>query len=102
MKRKLTAFGTALLASALLGQAPPGLAADVFVRTEPAAGHAYPDYFCTNRGVRVDVEELSCLTVDGRSFEAKCDISLNNPMWRATGNACEPGITSEIHAVLPN
>jgi len=78
------------------------LQAQQFERPEPKAGLSYPDYYCTNQGVRVDVEDFSCLTVDGKSFVAKCDISLNNPIWRATGESCEPGPTSELHAVLPN
>jgi hypothetical protein len=29
-----------------------------------------------------------CMYVDGRSFTARCEMSLNNPMWRETGNSC--------------
>jgi hypothetical protein len=78
------------------------LHAQQFDRPEPKAGYSYPEYYCMNRGVRVEVEEFSCLTVDGKSFEAKCDISLNNPIWRASDGSCEPGSTSELHSVLPN
>jgi len=78
------------------------LQAQVFERPEPKAGFAYPDEYCTNRGVRVDVQGSACLAVDGKSFVAKCLISLNNPVWRATGESCEPDPISQSHAVLPN
>ncbi|PRY20089.1 hypothetical protein CLV78_11538 [Aliiruegeria haliotis] len=78
------------------------LQAQVFERPEPKVGFAYPDEYCTNRGVRVDVHGFACLRVDGGSFLAKCEISLNNPVWRATGESCEPDPNSESHSVLPN
>ncbi len=93
---------TKLTAAFFLGLLIAPLQAQEFDRPEPKAGISYPDYYCTNRGVRVEVEDFSCLTVSGKSFVAKCDIALNNPMWRATGESCEPGSTSELHAVLPN
>ncbi len=65
-----------------------------FVRPEPKAGYDYPEYFCTNRGIRVEVEESSCLIIGDRHVRAVCDISLNNPMWRETGETCTP--TPEI------
>lgn len=64
--------------------------AEIFERPEPKQGFSYPEYYCTNRGVRVDVEDSSCLILDDRTVRAVCDISLNNPMWRVTGEACTP------------
>ncbi|WP_073037853.1 hypothetical protein [Roseovarius pacificus] len=41
------------------------------------------DCYCTDSsGNRVEMGELICLTVDGRSFMAQCQMSLNVPMWR--------------------
>lgn len=48
----------------------------------------WPDCYCLNRGTRVEIGDLSCLTVGGRSFLALCDMSLNNPAWRDTGEGC--------------
>ena len=74
----------------------PAFAADRIERPEPAKGFSYPEYFCTNRGARVDIEQFSCLTVDGKSFQAQCDLSLNSPMWRPTGAGCESEVTSDL------
>ena len=45
--------------------------------------------YCTDtQGLRVELGEEICLVVNGRAFMALCDMSLNNPIWRDTGNAC--------------
>jgi len=46
------------------------------------------DCYCTNRGVRFELGEFACLRVDGRRFLAKCEMSLNNPMWREKEPSC--------------
>ena len=47
------------------------------------------DCYCTDRsGARVELGETICLHVDGRSFMAQCQMSLNNPMWREVGQGC--------------
>ena len=47
------------------------------------------DCFCTDSsGLRVELGESICLFVDGRAFMARCEMSLNVPMWRQTGDAC--------------
>jgi len=78
----------ALLLLALL----PGLAAadPVFVPLPTAPGHTYPVSYCTNRGERVETGETACLRVGGRSFTARCGISLNNPTWREVKDGCDP------------
>lgn len=49
-----------------------------------------PDCYCTDKtGGRVELGEVICLFVDGRAFQARCEMSLNNPMWRPTGEGCE-------------
>ena len=45
--------------------------------------------YCTDtQGVRVELGQQICLTVNGRAFMAVCDMSLNVPIWRDTGNGC--------------
>lgn len=47
------------------------------------------DCYCTDTtGARVDLGEKICLFVDGRAFMAQCDMSLNVPIWRDTGEEC--------------
>lgn len=47
------------------------------------------DCFCTDKsGARVEMGETICLNVDGKSFLAQCQMSLNNPMWRKVGESC--------------
>ncbi|MCP5075220.1 MAG: hypothetical protein GY947_18250 [Rhodobacteraceae bacterium] len=49
----------------------------------------WPDCYCTDKtGARIELGETICLFVDGRSFTARCEMSLNNPMWRETGDSC--------------
>lgn len=45
--------------------------------------------YCTDtQGLRVELGETICLVVDGRAFMAQCDMSLNVPIWRDTGDGC--------------
>lgn len=45
--------------------------------------------YCTDTGgARVELGERICLMVDGRAFLALCDMSLNVPIWRDTGEGC--------------
>ncbi len=47
------------------------------------------DCYCTDTsGARVELGQEICLVVDGRAFIAKCDMSLNVPIWRDTGAGC--------------
>ena len=47
------------------------------------------DCYCTDTfGQRVELGESVCLFVDGRSFIARCEMALNNPVWRDTGVDC--------------
>ncbi|MCZ7675478.1 MAG: hypothetical protein M5U35_05845 [Roseovarius sp.] len=47
------------------------------------------DCYCTDStGGRVELGETICLHVDGKSFMAQCQMSLNNPMWRKVGDGC--------------
>ena len=78
---RLTILMSILIASAAAAQeakepqTPPPLAAI--------------ECYCTDRtGTRVELGDTICLTVDGRAFLARCEMSLNSPMWRDTGGAC--------------
>ena len=47
------------------------------------------DCYCTDTyGGRVELGETTCLFVDGRAFLARCEMALNNPIWRETGEMC--------------
>ena len=47
------------------------------------------DCYCTDKsGSRVELGEMTCLHVDGKSFMAQCQMSLNNPMWRKISDGC--------------
>lgn len=73
-------FRRALMIAALGG---PALA-DVPV----PGGRAIPCYCTDSQGDRVELGEVICLSVDGRSFTAQCQMSLNNPMWRELYEGC--------------
>lgn len=47
-----------------------------------------PDCYCTNRGVRIELGDFSCLYVDGTSYLAQCQMALNNPIWRKIQDGC--------------
>ncbi len=82
-----------LLALAVL--AGPGLA-DV---TPPSGGVI--DCYCTDRaGERVALGEVICLHVDGRMFLARCEMSLNNPMWREVQEGCTVSRLPELSPVM--
>ena len=52
------------------------------------------DCYCTDTGgARQELGQEICLFVDGRAFMARCEMSLNVPMWRETGAAC---VTSQL------
>jgi len=45
--------------------------------------------YCTDStGARVEMGQSICLTVNGRSFTAQCQMSLNVPMWREINAVC--------------
>ncbi|WP_338548370.1 MULTISPECIES: hypothetical protein [Roseovarius] len=54
-----------------------------------AAATKTVECYCTDKsGARVELGETICMQVDGRSFLAQCQMSLNNPMWREVSDAC--------------
>jgi len=69
--------------------AQPGLA-------EVKGGGRTIDCFCTDKtGSRIELGVTVCLFVDGRAFLARCEMSLNVPMWRETGQGCISSSLSE-------
>ena len=45
--------------------------------------------FCTDStGERVELGQTICLEVGGRRFTARCEMSLNSPMWREQSEGC--------------
>jgi len=58
-------------------------------RSDANMGGKTVDCYCTDSaGGRVELGEEICLYVDGRAFMARCEMSLNNPIWRDTGRGC--------------
>ena len=57
--------------------------------------------YCTDKtGSRVELGQVICLQVDGRMFMARCEMSLNNPMWREVQEGClSSGRTPEISPI---
>ncbi len=59
------------------------------------------DCYCTDRtGGRVELGQSICLYVDGRAFMARCEMSLNVPMWRDTGESCTTSLL-DLAPALP-
>ena len=58
-----------------------------------------PDCYCTDRNhKRIELGQIICLQVDGRMFTARCEMSLNNPMWRELGEGCSTSVLDDPHA----
>jgi len=55
------------------------------------------DCYCTNKtGSRVELGEMTCLNVDGKTFMAHCQMSLNVPMWRKITDGCLSSFLPQI------
>ena len=76
-----------IIALALL--ATSASADPAFKPPKPKEGHAYPECYCTNRGVRVPIGQKSCLRIGSQEFTARCGMSLNNPAWRDMEEGCD-------------
>jgi hypothetical protein len=87
MKRLLIPMIAALLCEA--GNPTPA-GAQAWSAPPAKDGHAYPDCYCSNRGARVEMGQITCLNVRGRSFTARCEMSLNSPAWREVEEGCAP------------
>jgi hypothetical protein len=52
-------------------------------------GVKWPDCYCTDKvGARVELGTTVCMQVGGRDFIARCEMSLNTPMWREISKSC--------------
>ncbi len=71
------------VALALVFMAAP-LAADV---TSPS-GRTVECYCTDKQGARVELGQQRCMKVGGRIFLARCEMSLNVPMWREISQGC--------------
>ncbi|MEM8631147.1 MAG: hypothetical protein AAGF74_07915 [Pseudomonadota bacterium] len=56
--------------------------------------------YCTDKtGQRIELGQTICMQVDGRMYMARCEMSLNNPMWREMQQGC---LSSELpHTPVP-
>ena len=70
--------------AALLGL----MATPVFADVVGPNGKVIECYCTDTQGGRVELGQEICLFVNGRSFMALCDMSLNVPIWRDTGAGC--------------
>lgn len=62
------------------------------------------DYFCTGgNGERYELGEITCITASScQVWLAKCDMSLNNPMWRKIQDGCPvASVIDRLHALQP-
>mgnify|MGYP001826071269 CR=1 FL=1 len=64
------------------------VATPVFADVVGPDGRVIECYCTDTRGDRVDLGQETCLVVNGRSFMALCEMSLNVPIWRDTGMGC--------------
>ena len=47
------------------------------------------DNYCTDAdGRRIEIGQVICITASCNTWMAKCDMSLNNPMWRKIQDGC--------------
>ncbi|MEL6168183.1 MAG: hypothetical protein AAFR35_05805 [Pseudomonadota bacterium] len=58
-----------------------------------AAEELYPplvsDYYCTDSsGSRVELGDVICIQASCQTWMARCEMSLNNPMWRKVQEGC--------------
>lgn len=56
----------------------------------------WPECYCTDQtGARVELGETICLTVDHRSYLARCQMVLNNPAWHEVAASCTVSLRDE-------
>ncbi|RKF15077.1 hypothetical protein D6850_09480 [Roseovarius spongiae] len=73
---------TAILLALLAAIAAPASA-------DATIGGKTVECYCTDKsGARVEIGEMTCLHVDGKTFMAQCQMSLNVPMWRKISDGC--------------
>lgn len=93
MRAPVLSLCLALIAASAAGQD--------YLQSRPKAkeGFAYPTLYCVNRGVRVEVGELSCIrtnccpTKGCDVFTARCGLSTNVTTWRRVREGCDPALS---------
>ncbi|WP_147124639.1 hypothetical protein [Shimia ponticola] len=82
----------------------------LLIASQTSAEGKTVDCYCTDRsGSRVELGQTICMFVDGKSFMAQCQMSLNNPMWRRLQDGClssdatptEPSLLDRLEALKP-
>lgn len=59
------------------------------------------ELFCTDAtGSRRELGEIICISASCQTWMAKCDVSLNNPMWRKIQDGCPTAGISGSTGVL--
>lgn len=88
-----------VLLGALIASGPAN--SQSFNPPPPKEGESYAVAYCTNRGLRVELDEVSCLRVGSEVFLARCDMSLNSPTWRKVQDGC-PAALEEPDVAVPS
>ena len=62
----------------------------VFADVVGPSGKAIDCFYTEKIGSRIELGQSICLSVGGRMFMARCEMSLNVAMWQETQNGCVP------------
>lgn len=63
-------------------------------RADGTTGGKTVECYCTDTaGDRVEIGQMICLHVDGKTFMARCEMALNVPIWRKVSGEC---VTSSL------
>ena len=66
------------------------------------------EFYCTDgRGERRELGEVICITASCQTWTAKCDMSLNNVMWRKLQDGCpaaslDPSPSERLQRLFPS
>lgn len=91
MGSKITSLIT-LGGLAIAMSAGPVLAESKLGKQKRTGPIKWPECYCTDKyGKRHQMGDIICLTVGGRSYEAKCVMAQNNPFWRDQKRGCSIG-----------
>lgn len=84
MLRNMTLLAVLLTAPAMAEEKP----ARKFPERPPLERKPIECYCTNTQGARVEMGEVICLHVGGRSFLAQCQMSINVPIWREVTEGC--------------
>ena len=62
------------------------------------------EFYCTDSvGARREMGEFLCITASCQTWMARCEMALNNPVWRKVQDGCPGvGIFDRINALRPD